>query len=142
MPLPLHHQTQGRSLRTALAVAAALALLIGLYLVGTLVWLLAVLALFVLPALSDLLRNPQARFDLTDTDLTWETTRLSAALPVSRIAKARFDTRWDFSVRVTLVLHDGKKLRIPQEVMPPHRALEEAFKACNIPVERHHFRVI
>jgi hypothetical protein len=142
MSLPLRHSTQGRSLRTALAVVAALALLFGLYLVGTLVWLLAVFALFVVPALLDLLRNPQARFELTESDLTWETARLSAALPISRIARVRLDTRWDFSVRATLILHDGTKLRIPQAVMPPHRALEEALKACHIPVERHHFRVI
>ncbi|MBR9844491.1 MAG: hypothetical protein GYB25_15130 [Rhodobacteraceae bacterium] len=142
MTLPYRHQTQGRSLRTALAVAAALALLVGLYLVGTILWLLAVLLLFVVPAIVDLLRNPTSRFELTNTTLTWETSRLSASLPVSRIAKARFDTRWDFSVRVTLILDDGKKLRIPQEAMPPHKALEDAFKACGVPVERHHFRVI
>lgn len=142
MTLPYRHQSQGRSLRTALAVAAALALLVGLYLVGTILWLLAVLLLFVVPAILDLLRNPTSRFELTNTTLTWETSRLSASLPVSRIAKARFDTRWDFSVRVTLILDDGKKLRIPQEAMPPHKTLEDAFKACGVPVERHHFRVI
>ena len=142
MSLPFRHETRGRSLRTALAVAAALLLLFGLYLVGTLVWLLAVFALFVVPAVLDLLRNPIGRFELTERELNWETPRLSAALPVAQIAKARFDTRWDFSVRVTLILHDGRKLRIPQDVMPPHKALEEAFKACGVPTERHHFRVI
>ncbi|WP_243612303.1 hypothetical protein [Shimia aestuarii] len=142
MSLPFRHQTRGRSLRTALAVAAALVVLIGLYLVGTLLWLLAVFSLFLLPALLDLLRDPKGHFELTETDLKWDTPRLSAALPVARIAKARFDTRWDFSVRVTLILHDGKKLRIPQDVLPPHQALENAFKSLNIPVERHHFRVI
>ncbi|MCW8843509.1 MAG: hypothetical protein OQK00_08855 [Rhodobacteraceae bacterium] len=142
MTLPLHHQTQGRSLRTALAVLAALLVLFGLYLVGTLVWLLAVFALFVVPAAFDLLHNPQGRFEMTDTALSWETPRLSASVPLARIAKARFDTRWDFSVRVTLILHDGTKLRLPQAVMPPHKPLEEAFKACGVPVERHHFRVI
>ncbi len=142
MSLPFRHETRGRSLRTALAVAAALVVLLGLYLVGTLLWLLAVFSLFLLPALLDLLRDPRGSFELTETELTWETARLSAALPISRIAKARFDTRWDFSVRVTLFLHDGKKLRIPQEVMPPHQPLENAFKSLNIPVERHHFRVI
>lgn len=142
MSLPYTHETRGRSLRTALAALAALSLLAGLYLVGTLVWLLAVLALFVVPALLDLLRNPIGRFTLSETDLAWETPRLTASLPVARIAKARLDTRWDFSVRATLILHDGTKLRIPQAVMPPHQDLEAALSACNIPVERHHFRVI
>ncbi len=141
MTLPLHHQTQGRSLRTALAVLAALLVLFGLYLVGTLVWLLAVFALFVVPAAFDLLHNPQPVRDDRHRPVMGNP-RLSASVPLARIAKARFDTRWDFSVRVTLILHDGTKLRLPQAVMPPHKPLEEAFKACGVPVERHHFRVI
>lgn len=125
-----------------LALAGAAALLALLYSVGTVSWVLAVLALVAVPALIDVLRNPSADFCLGDDDMSWRSSRQSAKLPLSRIARVRFDTRWDFSVRVTLILIDESKLRIPQDAMPPHQALETALRARGISTERHHFRVI
>ena len=42
-------------------------------------------------------------------------------------------------MRVTLVLRDGRKLRLPQDVVPPGDALETTLQAAGIRTERHPF---
>lgn len=136
------HQNQGRNRRTFFGLAAYLVFLIFLSYVGTLEWIVIGLGLLAIPAALDLWRNPVTKLALTDTQIRWKNSGQEAELPLSRIQKARFDTRWDLSVRATLILIDNSKLRIPQDVMPAHTALEQAFKDRNIATERHHFRVI
>ncbi|WP_299349860.1 hypothetical protein [uncultured Shimia sp.] len=142
MPDALTHKNRGRNPKTLVGLAVYLGLLAFLYSVGTLEWIILGLALFAVPAAIDLLRNPITDFELTDTQVHWKNGGQEADLPLSRIQHARFDTRWDFSVRVTLILIDQSKLRIPQDVAPPHEALEKGFKDRGIKTERHHFRVI
>ena len=64
-----------------------------------------------------------------------------AEVPLSEIDHIRLDTRWDFSVRATVLLTNGKRLRLPYEALPPHRSFEAALQARGIRVERHHFNV-
>lgn len=142
MAEPLVHITHGRNLRTLGALAVALVILAYLYSIGTVTWVLVVMGLFVIPAVFDVLRNPQARFELTDTMIEWQSTTQHAQVPLSRLQKARFDTRLDMSVRVTFTLIDQSKMRIPQDTLPPHRILEAALKDHGIKTERHHFRVL
>lgn len=138
----LRYENHGRNPRTFGALAVALLLLGGLYAVGTMTWVLVLLSLFAIPALFDLLLNPVATFEMTDDVLRWKSPTQSAELGVNKIREARFDTRLDVSIRVSLTLVDGSKLRIPQDVLPPHNRLEAAFQERGIKVERHHFRVI
>ncbi|MEQ9693695.1 hypothetical protein [Shimia sp. SDUM112013] len=142
MAAPLTHETQGRNPRTFLALGAALAVLAFLYSIGTVTWVLVVLGLFAVPAAFDVLRNPRATFTLDDTHIEWKSNTQHARVPLHQVQGARFDTRWDFSVRVTLTLVDQSKMRIPQDTMPPHQALENALKEREIKTERHHFRVV
>ncbi|SHJ64507.1 hypothetical protein SAMN05444000_11142 [Shimia gijangensis] len=142
MTLPLNHNNQGRNKVTVLGLAAAVLVLAFLQSVGTMPWLLIMLGLFAVPAAIDVIRNPKTQFSLTEEKLSWKNSGQTAELPLARIESARFDTRWDFSVRVTLTLIDKSKLRIPQDVMPYHATLEKEFEALNIPTERQHFRVI
>lgn len=121
-------------------LVAIWALLLALRLIVEAHWgVLGVLALFTLPGFWDLLRNPQAGLSLTADRLRWHAGRRAAEVSLSEVARVRFDTRLDFSVRVTLVLKQGGKLRLPFESTPPHRSLEEALQARGVPTERHHF---
>lgn len=142
MAAPLSHHNHGRSPRTFVVLAAYIGFLIFLAYIGTLEWILIILALFAVPAAIDLIRNPVTEFHLSDTEIRWKNSGQEAELPLSRVQKARFDTRWDFSVRVTLIMIDNSKLRIPQDAAPPHQTLEQAFKDRGLKTERHHFRVI
>ncbi|PHO03328.1 hypothetical protein CSC82_15630 [Rhodobacteraceae bacterium 4F10] len=138
----LTHTSRGRSARTVIALLAAVGVLAFLHSVGTVTWVLVVLGLFAVPAAFDVLRNPVATFDLDDGYIEWKSNTQHARVPLSQVESVRFDTRWDFSVRATLTLVDKSKMRIPQDTMPPHLALEQALKDRNIKTERHHFRVI
>ncbi|PCJ10472.1 MAG: hypothetical protein COB16_00130 [Rhodobacteraceae bacterium] len=134
---------QGRSGRAMLAVILWLALLaaLGLYLHAAL-WLLMVLALPLLPALWELWRNPASSFILSQDCMDWSTGSQQASAQLADVTKVRFDTRWDFSVRVTLILHAGRKLRLPPQVLPAHRQFETELQLRGVKTERHHFVVI
>ena len=53
-----------------------------------------------------------------------------------------FETRLDFSVRVTIVRPDGKKLRIPPDTLPHHKDLEAELDARGVTTKRRHFTLI
>lgn len=130
----------GRSAATLLAVAgwfAGLGLL--WWLLAASPWLLALLALPVLPALMDLWRNPRSDLSLDRQQITWRSGSLQGSVKLTEISHVRLTTRWDFSVRATLVLTDGRHMRLPPQTTPPHAQLDAALAAHGIRTERHHF---
>lgn len=134
---------QGRSRRTALIVAV---LWVGLAVLwvsfDAALWIIGVLALFILPACWDLIRNPASGLTLTETELNWFSGRRNAAVLLEEIDHIRLDTRLDFSVKVTLVLNTGAKVRLPFEATPPHQAFEEALNAQGVATKRFHFQLM
>ena len=102
-------------------------------------WLMAILALTTLPALWDLYADPSAGVHLGKAQLDWNSGRRHGMLDLAEIDHMRFDTGWDFSVRVTAMLRDDKQVRLPYDALPPHRDFETALQAHDIRVERHHF---
>jgi len=139
-PPAYSHARRGRSPRLMGVLICIYAALIAAILVYDAAWwLMALLALPTLPALYDLYADPEAGLDLDDSTLRWHSGRRRGELALAEIDHMRFDTRWDFSVRVTAVLTTGRKIRLPAESLPPHRALEAALQARGLRVERHHF---
>lgn len=134
---------QGRN-RAALLTVGGIwaALLAAIILVDAAPWLMAVIAAFTLPAVWEWVRNPEAGLNFTADELQWFTGKRRAAIHWSEIEKVRLDTRLDFSVRVSAVLHGGRKIRLPYECTPPHQLLEAAFNARGIRTERHHFSLV
>ena len=133
---------QGRSPRTVAILIIVYTGLIGaIILIDAAWWLMGILALLTLPALWDLWRDPSAGVRLDADRLDWHTGRRRATLELQEIEHMRFDTRWDFSVRVTAVLQDGKRVRLPYEALPPHRDFEKALVLIGVTVKRHHFAV-
>ncbi|MBK0328674.1 hypothetical protein I5535_15390 [Rhodobacteraceae bacterium F11138] len=124
-------------------------LLLGIYavLAGAVVfldaawWLMAGLGLLTLPALWDWYANPSAGVRLTETHLFWHSGRRQGQLALSEIDHMRFETRWDFSVRVSAVLHNRKAVRLPYEATPPHRVFERQLQARGLTVNRSHFTI-
>lgn len=134
---------EGRNSATLLAVAAVwFTLIAAIIMVDAAPWLMAVIGAFTLPALWDLYRNPASGLDFTPDALTWFTGSKDASVNWSEIDRVRLDTRLDFSVRASAVLHSGRKIRIPYECTPPHAVLEAALNARGIRTERHHFSLI
>ena len=131
---------RGRSPRLMAILIGIYAVLIAAFLLFDAAWwLMGLLALPTLPALYDLYADPEAGLDLDDDTLAWHSGRRHAELTLAEIDRIRLDTRWDFSVRATAVLSSGRKIRLADESLPPHRAFEAELQARGVPVERHHF---
>jgi hypothetical protein len=99
------------------------------------------LALPLVPALIDQLRNPQRWLTLGDANLRWFDGQQQTSISLADITSIRIDTRWDLSARVTLNLTDGQRLRLPVAVTPPRNEFDAALRKTPISVTRHHFRV-
>ena len=93
----------------------------------------------VIPGLFDLVKNPGSGLDVTAEQIVWFTGGERTDLPLSRIAQLRLDTRLDLSIRATLILTPGNRLRLPQPVVPPVAELIHALDQRGIAHERHHF---
>lgn len=131
---------QGRSSRTvAILIIIYTVLIAAVLLIDAAWWLMAGLALLTLPALWDLYRDPSAGVQLSNTALRWHSGRRQGELALSEIDHMRFDTRWDFSVRVSAVLPNKKRVHLPFESLPPHQSFEAAFEARDVAVKRTHF---
>ncbi len=139
----IDHHSRGRS-TTALIVLTSiyvtLAALIAFISLSP--WIALVLALFTLPALWEFATDPLSNFTLTKHNMSWSTPTVNDELATALILRVRFDTRLDLSVKVTVLLKDGRKLRLPHACTPPHMELEEALKSLGIATERHHFSLI
>ena len=133
---------RGRSNRAAVALIVTYVLIaLAMALFDAAWWLMAIIALFTLPALWDYWRDTTAGLALGDTRLTWYSGARRGQLDLDEIDFMRFDTRWDLSVRVSAVLNSGKRIRLPYESLPPHKTLEQECQARRLRVERHHFTV-
>mgnify|MGYP000545439582 CR=1 FL=1 len=140
MAEPFVFTRQGRSQRTFAVLIVIYAVLLGLIVVVDAAWwVMALLALPTVPALWDLYHNPGAGVRLGDTELSWHSGRRTGALALNDINYMRFDTRWDFSVRVSAMRDAKKRVHLPFECIPPHRDFEAAFQARGIEVRRSHF---
>lgn len=137
------YKRQGRSTATAAVVIAIWITLIAAYVfLDAALWVLAVFALFTLPAVVDFARDPESGMVLTERHLRWYSGARAAEIDVSEIERIRMDTRLDFSVRVTVILENGRKIRVPFESTPAHVQLEAALKARGIKTERFHFQLM
>ncbi len=133
---------QNRNPRVVVLLFCIYAVLIGLVLfVEAVWWLMALLALATLPVVWDIVKGTSAGVELTGEKLRWFTGQRSGELDLSEVDRFRFDTRWDFSVRVSAVLKSDKRVRLPDESLPSHKEFEDVLQKAGFTVERHHFRV-
>ena len=135
------YESQGRTPKSIAALVAMVFILIGLDYIGTVWWIIVLVAMITLPAAIDVFVNATARLDLNDSQLFWKNRSQEVTIPLHEIEKIRFDGRMDMSVRVSVVLNDGRKLRMPYDAMPPHKELEAALQARDVRTERHAFTV-
>jgi len=104
-------------------------------------WIISILALPTLPAVWDYWRDVQSGLSLDQDLIEWHSGLRSDSLPLEQIDYARFDTRFDFSVRLSFILQNGSKLYLPPQVLPPRRQLEPELQKRGVRTERHHFRL-
>jgi hypothetical protein len=135
-------ERSARTVSTAVVVALVWVVMMAAWFwLDAATWIVAIFALFTLPALIDLTRNPQSGLRLGADTLSWHSGRHSAEIAVQEIEHVRLDTRLDFSVRASVVLRTGRKVRLPFESTPPHQEFEDALTAAGIKTKRFHFHL-
>ncbi|WP_298912973.1 hypothetical protein [uncultured Roseobacter sp.] len=140
---PFSYQHSGRNLKTLCIVLGIwLILALAIIVVEAAPWLMGIIALCTLPALWDLFADPAAGLTFDDRSVQWFSGKRHASLLWSEVDHVRLDTRLDFSVRVTIMLKSGGKVRLPYEATPPHQTFESALRARGIRTERHHFSLV
>lgn len=100
------------------------------------------IALFAVPAALDIVRGTTASLRIDHKEIRWHSGARSDAMARGVLKSVRLDTRLDFSVRLTLITHQGGKLRLPYECVPPKNTLSAALKAHDIPYQTHHFSLM
>ncbi|WP_323769876.1 hypothetical protein [Antarctobacter sp.] len=139
---PLEHASSGRSLRAFLVLMLVwLALLTLWFVLQASVWVVGALMLVTVPALLDFATGRRAWLRLDDTVLRWGSGKAEGDVALARIDHVRLETRLDFSIRVRLMLEDGRRITLPQDSLPPHPLLQDALEARGIKTQRHHFVV-
>lgn len=102
--------------------------------------ILAILGAFTLPALWDILRDRRAGLEIGPDGIRWYAGAQHATASWSEVDHVALDRRLDFSVRVSLVLRGGRKIRLPQESSPPPHQLEAALTARGLRCIRSSFQ--
>ncbi|WP_050928043.1 hypothetical protein [Aestuariivita boseongensis] len=140
---PFQYETSGRSTRALIILACIYTVLLGAWLLLDAAWWIVVfVALFTLPALWDIYTNRRAGLRLGDDRLEWWSGRGQAHMDLAEIDHMRFDTRLDFSVRVSAVTPDKTRIRLPYDALPPHKILEAECQNRGLRTERHHFSLL
>lgn len=104
--------------------------------------IMAVALLVSLPAVYDLARNAMAIFKLDGQNITWMSGRQDAKIALNLVDRIRFDTRLDLSIKMTVILTSGRKIRVPVASTPPIEAIEKVLDSVNVKHERHHFTLL
>lgn len=139
---PFSYTRHNRTPRTVAILVCVYAALIALVILFDAAWwLVGFLGLTTLPALWDIVQNTRAGLTLDQHRIRWFTGSRKAEVDLADIDHVRLDTRWDLSVRVSLVLKTDKRIRLPDESTPPHKEFELVLQQTGLRVERHHFVV-
>ncbi|MFK7876852.1 MAG: hypothetical protein AB8B71_13900 [Paracoccaceae bacterium] len=129
-----------RSRATLIAIALTWAVCgAGLFWFQAAAWIIALLALFTLPALWEIWSGASAGCELDPMKLKWHSGHHTAEIALHEIDHIRMVTRLDLSIRAAIILKSGKKLRMPAEATPPAKVFEPALAAFELTVRRHHF---
>ena len=134
---------EGRSSGTAFLLAAIYAVLAWLwYALAISPVVLGVLVLVTLPAIYDLIANPQSSFLLDHETLHWRHGRREVSLPRGEIRQMHINLRLDRSVKLIVEMESGRKIRVMQPAIPPLDLLENGLSAQGMPFQKHPFSLL
>ncbi len=132
-----------RTRRNLVIVGAVLAGLVLARVVLDAAWPFVVLGgLLVLPALWDITTGRVAELILHPDRLAWRTAGQTGEVPYADIEKVSLDTRLDLSVRLTLILRGGARIKLPPECTPPKADAAAALEARGLTVDQSAFALL
>lgn len=139
MSADFHHARRGRRPANIIALACLGIVLTVLWAIDTHILFMLI---FVFPAVIlcvELFRNTESYFSLTADTLSWGRGAKQSDMSLTEIEEVRLLRRLDLSQVVELRFTTGQKFRLPYDVTPPIKPLEEALQARGISVSRHMF---
>jgi len=140
---PYHFRRTGRNPRTIIGVITVFGCLIaGHMILDVSRWILITLSIVTIPALWDIISNRQSGLSIAGNRLQWWSGTRHCEIDCTDIDHMRFDTRFDFSIRVSAVTCHNQSIRLPYDALPNHSLLEKACHEHGLRTERHHFTVL
>jgi hypothetical protein len=137
------YDTVGRNWTTLITTAVVWVVLLTLILVVDMVlWLAGIVFLFTLPAVYDLITARASGLAINAQQIAWHAGKQNGDIAKRLINHIRLDTRLDLSVRCTVVLYSGQKIKIPFESCPKHQELEKTLHTFEYKTLRQHFGFI
>lgn len=137
------YEREGRTSGTAFVLAAIYAVLAWLwYALAVSPVILVLLFLVTVPAIIDLIRNPQSRFQLDGDSLIWRHGRREAEIARAEIRQLHIHLRLDRSIKLIVELETGRKIRVIQPAIPPLLLLEQGLEAQSMPFQKHPFSLL
>ena len=102
-------------------------------------WILAFFVIATLPTIYEIISNRKSDLCLADNKLKCWSGRYKLEMCLTDIDYIRFDTRFDFSVRVSAVTVTDQRIRLPYDALPNAKILELACEAQGLQTKRQHF---
>lgn len=143
MDTPYIYARTGRNWPTLLSMLGVWGVLITLILaVDMALWLAGIVFLFTLPAFIDVVTARPSGITISNDQIDWHAGRQDGTMTKRLIKVIRLDTRLDFSVRCTLELYSGQRIKIPFESCPQHQLLENQLHQFGFETKRRHFTFV
>jgi hypothetical protein len=142
-PPPWRYEASARGPRAIIVLALWWGVLgLGLVTIDLNPWIAGVLAAFSLPALWELARGTKAWVEVTPGGIGWGSGKRQGFVARDEIDRLRFDTRLDFSLRLTIVTVGMSRVRLPYECLPRAARMKAALDAHGYAHEHHHFALM
>lgn len=134
---------QGRTQATVIVLGCVyLALIAAFLLLNVTTWIVLALFLCTLPAIWDLVQNPISGIEITDAAISWFHGKNSATIQKPEIERIKVDLRLDRSVKLTIQLKTGRKIRVTQPSIPPLPQLETALDQFGYAYQKNPFSLL
>lgn len=136
-------QSQGRSPRSILTLAATWAAILLIWAVLNVHWgIVMVLAIATLPLLSDIVTARQQQIEVHQARLVWSAGNRTSELALEPGTTVSLRRRFDGGLRIVVTDRFGAEIRLPAELNPPLAELELALDQTPAKVRRDPFRFV
>jgi len=136
-------ERRGRTKLAAMVVSGIYAFLaLAFFVLEISLWISGIAFLLTLPALWDMIADTRSGFSLSEDGVTWFHGKNSATIERSEIKLFKVDLRMDRSVKLSVELHSGRKIRLPQPSTPPLKDLERELANYGFPFRKNPFALL
>ena len=136
-------ERRGRSSAAALIIAGVyIVLIVAMLFLNVSIWIVGIVFVFTLPAIWDLTKDTRSGMFLSENDISWFHGKNSATIELSEIERFRIDLRMDRSVKLSVELKSGRKIRLPQPSTPPLKDLERELTLRELAFRKNPFALL